>query len=462
MNVTVSASLMVAAICFLAQPCSATPGEWAYTGKLNMKRSGGKSVLLSDGRAMVVGSGASVELYDPATGTWAVTGSLNTPRASFTATLLADGKVLVAGGINKVTFEDLSSAELYDPATGVWSYTGSLSTVLYILHTATLLPNGKVLVAGGLGPSTTAELYDPVTGTWTVTGSLKIGRLEHTATLLANGKVLVAGGNSFVASAELYNPATGSWTATGSLNHGRFEHTATLLTNGKVLVAGGIDNAEYRSAELYDPTTGTWTLTGSLTNARIGGHTETLLNDGTVLVAGLGETVELYDPATGTWRFTGDLNRGRSNFTATLLNTGEVLVAGGNPGHFNDLDSAELYEPGVWVPTSVRGLGSIDAQSDQATFDFRAILSGGAGRGYLTFSDLAAGISFNRAAVRSLSLDGKSKSGDFSGQADLGGGNIVTFDVHVTDPGSEDTFSISLSNGYSAEGTLTSGDINIQ
>jgi hypothetical protein len=328
------------------------------------------------------------------------------------------------------------------------------------LHTATLLANGKVLVAGGYGAPNIAELYDPATGIWSVTGSLHEGRLEHTATLLTNGKVLVAGGNSVVASAELYDPATGRWTFTGSLNHGRFEHTATLLANGKVLVAGGIDNADYRSAELYDPTTGTWTLTGSLTNARIGGHTETLLNDGKVLVAGLGDPVELYDPATGTWSFTGDLNRGRSSFTATLLTNGELLVAGGYPGLFNPLDSAELYEPGVWVPTLVRGLGSIDGQSDQATFEFRAVLSGGAAHGYLTFSDPAAGISFSKAAVRNLSINGK--SADFSGKADLGGGNRVTFNANATDQnGDYDTFSITLSNGYSADGTLTSGDISI-
>ena len=111
-------------------------------------------------------------------------------------------------------------------------------------HTATLLPNGKVLVAGGYngGALTSAELYDPASGTWTATGSLNTARYDHTATLLPNGKVLVAGGisnGSDLTSAELYDPASGTWTATGSLNTARYEHTATLLPNGKVLVAGG-------------------------------------------------------------------------------------------------------------------------------------------------------------------------------------------------------------------------------
>src|SRR5262249_50283735 len=122
--------------------------------------------------------------------------------------------------------------------------TGSLVTARFA-HAATLLPNGQVLVAGGLDGSgavlASAELYDPSTGTWTATGSLATGRFLHTATLLPNGKVLVAGGQapSSTASATLYDPASGTWTATGSLSVARAGHTATLLSNGKVLVAGG-------------------------------------------------------------------------------------------------------------------------------------------------------------------------------------------------------------------------------
>src|SRR5947208_364637 len=127
---------------------------------------------------------------------------------------------------------------------GTWTYTGSLNTVRRS-HTATLLPNGMVLVAGGFAPSgvlASAELYDPVSGTWTATGSLGTARYLHTATLLPNGKVLVAGGggsSGTLASAELYDPASGTWTPTGSLHTARREHTATLLPNGMVLVAGG-------------------------------------------------------------------------------------------------------------------------------------------------------------------------------------------------------------------------------
>src|SRR5450755_1284917 len=172
--------------------------------------------------------GAGLVLVQPsahASGTFVNTGSLATAHDSHTATLLPNGKVLVAGGVNGPGDQTATAiAELYDPASGTWTATGSLVTARYV-HAATLLPNGKVLVTGGYNDSgrlASAELYDPASGTWTATGSLATGRRFHTATLLPNGKVLVAGGNALVgggaiASAELYDPASGIWTATGSL-----------------------------------------------------------------------------------------------------------------------------------------------------------------------------------------------------------------------------------------------------
>jgi hypothetical protein len=291
-------------------------------------------------------------------GTWEETGSLATARYYHTATLLPNGKVLVAGGFIDVI--PLASAELYDPASGIWSATGSLAAARDY-HTATLLPNGKVLVVGGYyyppGALASAELYDPATGTWTATGSLATARYYYTATLLPNGKVLVAGGidaeNLALASAELYDPATGTWTATGNLGAVRFLHSATLLPNGQVLVTGGgfLDSA-LASAELCDPVTGTWTATGSLTTGRVY-HTATLLPNGQVLVTG-GINVfnggylgsaELYDPASGTSSATGSLATARSNHTAMLLPNGKVLVAGGLTNNGSYLMSAELYDP---------------------------------------------------------------------------------------------------------------------
>jgi N-acetylneuraminic acid mutarotase len=297
--------------------------------------------------------------------TFSSAGVMNTARTHQTATLLSNGKVLVAGGYNGGS---LASAELYDPASGNWSVTGDLVAGRDD-HTATLLPNGKVLVVGGynIGSLASAELYDPATGTWNATGSLATARYSHTATLLPNGKVLVVGGYNAgsLASAELYDPASGTWSATGSLATARYSHTATLLQGGTVLVAGGKGASTLASAELYNPASGTWSTTGSLAAARYA-QSATLLPSGKVLIAGGTDTnlnelasAELYDPASGSWGATGSMIRARSDHTATLLPDGKVLVAGGYNGAF--LAAAEIYDPesGVNWSATFGGMGTV-------------------------------------------------------------------------------------------------------
>jgi hypothetical protein len=241
-------------------------------------------------------------------------------------------------------------------------------------HTATLLADGKVLLADGDAGNgnwtTTAEIFDPGSGTFTATGSTSVARPWGTATLLKDGKVLLAGGKivspalstSSNATAEIFDPATGTFAPTGSMNVARSEHTATLLANGNVLIAGGVDSSgnATSTAELFDEQTGVFTLTRNMVTARCG-HTETRLSDGKVLLTGgLTASVlaakkadlssaELFDPSNETLTIAGNMEIQRSQHTATLLKNGEVLITGGKnlegavPLPAKTLATAELF-----------------------------------------------------------------------------------------------------------------------
>jgi hypothetical protein len=343
-------------------------------------RAGHTATLLPDGRVLVAGglSGseevrASAELYDSGNGSWTVTGGMDSRRSGHTATLLPDGTVLVAGGFSSGEGPVLASAELYDPDSGTWTATGNMIEVR-TGHRATLLPDGKVLVSGGASGISldgyknalgAAEIYDPSGRTWTATGNMDGVRYAHSATPLPDGTVLVAGGHGSgyydtLNSAERYDPSSGTWAAIGSMGGAREGHTATRLPDGTVLVVGNITIGDtynpLASAELYDPANGTWIATGNM-DGRGSQSTATLLLEGTVLVAGGGSgstgvrgllaSAELYDPGSGIWAATRTMARGRAGHTATLLLDGTVLVAGGAGGSSDSvLASAELYDPG--------------------------------------------------------------------------------------------------------------------
>jgi hypothetical protein len=246
------------------------------------------------------------------------------PRSGQTATLLPDGKVLIAGGMRR-NQDFYKSAEIYDPATGKFQPTGAMS-IGRVGHIAVLLRSGKVLVAGGwvgYGGTDSAELYDPASGKFTTIARMTARRGRPSATLLADGDVLIAGGeesnNESLASAETFNAGTLSFQPTGSMHHARISHTATLLNDGRVLIAGGYTGSVSASAELYDAKTGTFTETGSLGTARCK-HTAGLLPDGRVLIAGGSDSrgwngnlssVEIYDPRTGRFTAASPMNDAR-------------------------------------------------------------------------------------------------------------------------------------------------------
>jgi WD40 repeat protein len=275
---------------------------------------------------------------------------MNAQRAAHTATLLPDGKVLIAGGFREegTTEIAIASAEIYDPETNTFTPTGDMHEARSG-HTATVLPNGKVLIVGGWGArqrTATAELYDPQTGEFSYTASMFEPRAGMTATLLKDGRVLIVGGDSTrnmpQLVAEIYDPDTNAFVPTGSLNSGRSAHTAILLNDGTVLVVGGSSGGDsvLSSAEIYDPTTGQFRLTGSLSRVRYK-HAAVLLPDGNVLVMGGSNqndwqgkytSAEIYDATVGTFASAGDLNSERFKLAdaVVLLNNGNVLVGGGN------------------------------------------------------------------------------------------------------------------------------------
>jgi hypothetical protein len=288
------------------------------------------------------------------------------PRAYAEGGRAVKARVVASGGRIALWVEASGEAVLVDP---VWQAAGPMNDARFG-HTATLLPSGQVLVVGGHGSGdflASAELYDPATNSWLPAGVLSTFRIGHTATLLSSGQVLVAGGGgngNQLPSAELYNPATNSWLPTGALSTVRSGHTATLLSSGQVLVTGGSYNISgsseaLASAELYNPTTNSWFPASALSTARVR-HTATLLSSGQVLVAGGNESygnhlasAELYDPATDSWLSAGAMSIGRIDHTATLLLNGQVLVAGGSGSYNLSFASAELYDPAThsWLPT---------------------------------------------------------------------------------------------------------------
>jgi len=350
-----------------------TTDTWTAAPQMPTERvAGHTATLLPGGKLLVVGGvksagagTAAADLFDPASATWTSMAPMNVMRSSHTATLLADGRVLVAGGstVSSVAakgYVNDASAEIYDPVANTWTATPPM-TAARAHHTATLLPDGTVLVYGGENllylVGATAEIYDPVANTWTATRVAPISpRSQHTATLLPSGLVLISGGFDIVLgvltplnSAELYDPVLHTTTTTdingvtstvvtGGMDFSaaapmafpHYGHSATRLPDGRVVVVGG----NTTQTEAFDPVAGTWATQGT-TAATHTAHAAVLLPDGRILIAGGTQfaqpTAELLDPATGTWTAAAAMLVTRDNPTATLMPDGSVMVCGGAP-----------------------------------------------------------------------------------------------------------------------------------
>jgi N-acetylneuraminic acid mutarotase len=347
-----------------------TTGDLPTPGSLAGQHDG--PVVLADGTVLVAGGAdaASVPLaraatYDPTAGRWTATGALHTARKLHTVTLLADGKVLVAGGTgagSQFPLPPLGTAEVYDPAAATWTGTGDLQVPRFG-HSAVLLPDGSVLVAGGTavrsGQSVTAlnsaERWDPAAGTWTEVAAMTDARTGHPAVLLGNGRVLVVGGSvptgrdsvAALAFCEVYDPAADTWTPTGNLTAARTGHQAAAVTATSVLVTGGsppglatdgtFDPISRASAEMFDQGTAAWTVVAVMPAGREL-HRAVPLADGRVLLVGgtdggpnaVGYASALvYDPSADTWTETAGLATGRWSFGAVPLADHRVLVTGG-------------------------------------------------------------------------------------------------------------------------------------
>lgn len=368
-------------------------GQRVLALSMTTPRADHAAVKLLNGKVLICGGTStglvggvlnSAELYNPTTESFEPTGSMNDPRQGETITLLKDGRVLVTGGARNIGYRaELSSAEIYNPESGTFSPTGSMS-VPREGHTATLLNDGRVLIAGGSdnGQHTisTAEIYDPGIGTFTPAGSMTVPREAHTATLLLSGQVLIAGGGRagmpggyiVYRNGELYDPRSGTFSAINSPMVGdRVGASAVLLQDGRALIVGGksarvllagtfggtrniASFAPLNTAEYYDPESHSFQKAPDMHGPHYLG-TATLLTDGSVLVTGgwrqQGPVVigskesDLYDATMSTFDQVPPMHVGRLDQTATLLDSGKVLVAGGINGKSYMSASVEFYEP---------------------------------------------------------------------------------------------------------------------
>ncbi len=343
----------------------ANPGRLSPAFSMTAGRAAHTATLLPDGRVLIAGGFrpqgtaevpiASAELYDPRTNTFTPTGDMNEARSGHTATLLDNGQVLIAGGWSSAG--RTPTAELYDAQTGRFRHAANMLGPRASM-TATLLENGQVLIAGGdsggNAPQFTAEIYDPDANIFRPSGKLNQGRSAHTATLLNDGTVLLVGGrpryddSNVLSSAEIYDPLSGGFTFTGNANMPRYKHAAVLLLDGNVLVLGGSNHrgwaGKYTSAEIYDADQGAFRQIMDMNGERFKlAQAALLLNSGDVLIGGGNRQLELFDAQSQRFIAGASIDDDYYFSTATLLQDGRVLIAGGYDSGIQPTEKAWIY-----------------------------------------------------------------------------------------------------------------------
>jgi Kelch motif len=316
---------------------------------LKVPRAVHSATLLLSGKVLIAGGctvdgcelderGATTELYDPGTNRFESGPRMSRPRVGHTATRLPSGDVLVAGGWDGR--KPTASAELYEAATGRFVSVGHMRAARGGAVAAPL-PGGRVLIAGGSGAAgslRSAEIYDPRTRSFSFTGPMKTARSAHAGARLSNGRVLVVGGNDgsgrVVRSAELFDPRTRRFTLVARLRIPRHKHAVVALPRGRALVLGGSDardfHGRYSSAEIYDPRTHRFNATGRMINARFKlDGSAVAVRPGAVLVAGGSQAVEVYNAQRRRFGWIGSTGARLAFASSTLLRDGTVLFAGG-------------------------------------------------------------------------------------------------------------------------------------
>lgn len=351
--------------------CVPTPppqpsNTWQSVGPMSVERAEHTSTLLNDGRVLITGGfkGAgsafselsSAEVFNPQTNTFSSVGNMTTPRAFHTATLLPNGKVLIVGGTKDGSNTILNSAELFDPQTNAFNSVGNLNQKRFS-HTADILPDGKVLIAGGFDGQQlkSTEIFDLSTNTFSPGSDMIKGRANHASAKLNDGRILLVNGlqTGSLMIVEIYDPNANSFAlATSSVS--QLGLGAVTLPTGNVFISGStlFSQPAGLGAEIFHPTDNSFTEVGPMLFAINGGGprlASVLLDDGTVLITGgAGSKAQIFNPQTNVFSLTGDLNIPRlTRHRLTLFQDGRALLTGGQLSLFGFVttNGAEVFKP---------------------------------------------------------------------------------------------------------------------